>query len=248
MKSEIQSELYIKTIQIKFNIKTKNNFLLFVVLFLSQQCYSQNNIQEFIQNKDAELINYSFIKNNNINSIICYEKIDSTLFKGYSVSNYKYIVHTATYNKNGYTEMYQWNFYNNNQSRSEYYITNDYNYNYDSLFNLSEIKVSDASQIINVSYNYYNDSLIQIIKYIDKLSNVITTQKKMLNNLILKLLNSGVNQIYYPDIQIINVGTIKTEHLLINNIPFYSFFGNKFENNRLLIQICNYKYIFVEIN
>ena len=127
-------------------------------------------------------------------------------------------------------------------------MLNEYSYEYENIF-LKTINVSDASQIYKIEYNYINDSILQIVNSITKKDNYNKTYYKYKSDFEnITIQNTGIKQIYFPNIQITDLKSINSNSIMINKIPFSSFFESKFDKTRFLIEICPSKWIFFEIN
>lgn len=216
---------------------------------------TQNSIYKIAKDSDAIALNYTKIAEFKVTNISYTEILDSTKFIGYPINNVKYIINNCEFNKIGLATHYDWSFsdfqfpkiIDNNLQQDAFYISNDYNFEYENE-QLKQINISDASQVYKIVYNYNNDSIFQEINIITKNSkNNIVKNAFNLNFQNIKYSNSGIKQYYFPYIQLINLHNINSNSILINNIPFSSFFDGKFDNKRFLIEICPYKWLFFEI-
>ncbi len=227
-----------------------------LLIFSSVIVNAQNSIIKFAEDSDAILLNHSKIAEYQINKISFTEKIADNQFIGYPISNIKYLIHISEYNNLGLAKHYEWSFFDfqfpqvkeNDKQYGTFYISNEYNYQYENEL-LKQINISDASQIYKIDYNYKNDSIFQIIYQItnDTNNNLIKNKYNSKNkNILIK--NTGIKQNYEPDEQIIDLKNISSNTILINNVPFSSFFVDKFDNKRFLIEICPSKWIFFELN
>lgn len=226
---------------------------IFALLFFTFSLVkAQKSIIKFAKDSDAFIMNSSKLQEFKVKTISFTEVIDSNLFKGYPILNIKFLLHNTEYSDSGFVKHYEWSFADSQfpslENNNTKYILNEYNYEFENLL-LKTINVSDASQIFKVEYNYNNDSTLQIVSSITKKDNynrIVYKYKSDFEDITIR--NTGIKQIYFPDIQITDLKSINSNSILINKIPLSSFFENKFENKRFLVEISPSKWIFFEIN
>lgn len=216
---------------------------------------TQNLFFKIAKDSDAIALSYNKVSELKISKLSFTEPKDSNQFIGYPANNAKYIIHNVYYDNKGVTTQYDWSFTDNKfpqineneKQQGAFYITNDYYFEYENE-QLKNINVSDASQIFKISYNYSNDSIFEEINVVTKCSkNEIIKNSFNLNFKNIIYSNTGIKQIFFPNIQIINLHNVKNNTIFINNIPILSYFDKIFENNRFLIEICPYKWILFNI-
>ncbi|PIX33074.1 MAG: hypothetical protein COZ59_10620 [Bacteroidetes bacterium CG_4_8_14_3_um_filter_31_14] len=231
-------------------------FKIFILLFSVSIVNAQKPIFKFANDSDAVLLNHSKLQEYKVNTIFYTEVIDSNLFKSYPIPKVKFLLHNIEYNNSGVAKHYEWSFFDsifpnvieNEKKNGIYYMLNEYSYEYENNF-LKTINVSDASQIYKIEYNYINDSILQIVNSITKKDNYNKTYYKYKSDFEnITIQNTGIKQIYFPNIQITDLKSINSNSIMFNKIPFSSFFESKFDKTRFLIEICHSKWIFFEIN
>ena len=233
--------------------------LLFPLIFLSSIIQAQNIVTKLASDSDAVFLNSSQIAKNKIVKVEFIERIDTNGFINYPLppSPVDFIHHKVLFESNGMPEHYEWSFADKNSitlnepdaKSGRFFIINEYHFQYDEM-NLSKINVSDASPINEVNYTYTSDSIFQNIMYFQpdrsihkKIFSYKTSEK---SEIISK--NTGIKKIYYPKIQIINLGSVQSTQFYINDIPVSSYMNDKFEQKRFLMEIHPGLLVFFEIS
>jgi len=232
--------------------------LIFILILISALSKAQENITNLAKDSDAFILSHINIAVNKITKIIFTEHIDSLQFLGYPLpySNINFLQHQSIINKKGLATHYEWSFTESEypqvkeieKSSGIFFIPNEYDYEYDD-FNVNEITISDVSPIYKIVYTYTKDSIYQdifIYNSNDSTKIVKHSYSFNFNNLFKK--HTEIKQQFFPANQIINLGIISSNSILINNLPFTVFFAGKFETNRFIMEIRPGMWIFFEIN
>ncbi len=230
---------------------------LFIFLLFSLSLFSQNCIQKIIYDSDAVFLSSEIIKKFSIRKVNFIENIDTTYFHNYPLpSSVKFLLHTSIYNPEGLPEHYEWSFSDKNNiimnekdsSYGRFFIINEYDIKY-SDNKISTINISDATLENYINYQYSDDSLIVEIGIFNTDKTIKKNRKSYGNNYCnIIYRNTGIKNLYFPDIRIIPLNKVKPEELYINGIPANSFLKEKFEQNRFIMEIRPGLYIFFELS
>lgn len=232
--------------------------LALLFLAFSNILQAQESILSLVKDSDAVCINHTKIAEFKIKTISFTEKFDSVLFLNYPIpsSKIKFIIHKSIFNSEGFAGNYEWSFAISDNHKEEskekssgsFFIPNEYKYEYNNLL-IQNITISDASPITNISYNYSADSIYQYLTiYSTSTSSQIV--KKVFHKEFSKFIycHTGNKQHYFPLNQIVCLGKISSASILVNDLPFMSFFDKIFDNNRFLIEIRAGLWILAEIS
>jgi hypothetical protein len=233
--------------------------LLFPLIFLSTIIQAQTFVNKLANDSDAVFLNSTLVAKNKIVKIEFIERIDTNCFINYPLppSPVNFIHHKVFFETNGLSEHYEWSFADNNSitinepdaKSGRFFIINEYYFHYNEM-NVTKINVSDASPVSEVNYSYTSDSIFQNIMYYQPdrtIHKKLFSYKKSDKSEIIRK-NTGIKKVYYPKIQIINLGPVQSSQFYINDIPVSSYMNDKFEQKRFLMEIHPGLFVFFEIS
>ena len=231
--------------------------LILFFLVISNFIQAQQSVLLFVKDSDVVFINHTNISELKINTISFIEHFDSLQFLNYPIpsSSIKFIKHKTEYNREGYSNNYEWSFDNSEsliednkeKSSGSFFISNEYKFEYANQ-KIKDILVSDASPISKITYKYLNDSIYEEINsYSSSSATQVFYNTFSENYNKVSYSNTGKKQYYFPLNKILYLGKIISNNIFVNGFSFNSFFDKKFDNNRFIIEIHPGMWILFEI-